>query len=54
MTIKQCHKCFYYNINDRNTMKILSFINEYCDISKAHNKYLLTDKQCPYFKDWTK
>ena len=53
MTIKQCHKCFYYNINDRNTMNILSFINEWCDISKAHNKYLLTDKKCPYFKDWT-
>ena len=51
MTVEQCHKCSYYN---RNIHHVLSFINEWCDISKAHNKYLLTDKKCPYFKDWTK
>lgn len=53
MTEKQCYMCFYFNINGRNTANVLSFIENWCDIGKAHNKYLLTDKKCPYFKKWT-
>ena len=53
MTKKQCYRCYYYNeANERNTLNIIGyFIKEWCDISKAHNKFLMTNKECPFFKD---
>lgn len=56
MTEKQCYRCYYYNeANERNTLNIIGYlIGEWCDISEAHNRYLMTDKECPYFKDWTR
>ena len=52
MTKKECYRCYYYNVaNERNTTKIGQIIKEWCDISKAHNKFLMTNKECPFFKD---
>ena len=52
MTEKQCYRCYYYNeANERTISNIENFIKEWCDISKAHNKFLMSDKECPYFKD---
>lgn len=53
MTKKQCYRCYYYNeANERNSLGIIGhLIEEWCDISKAHNKFLMSDKKCPYFKD---
>lgn len=51
MTKKQCYRCHYYNeSNERNCYNI-RYIQEWCDISKAHNKYLMRNIECPYFKD---
>ena len=51
MTEKQCYRCYYYNErNERNRLNV-EIIGEWCDISKAHNKFLMSDKECPYFKD---
>lgn len=53
MTEKQCYRCYYYNeSHERNTLGIIGYlIKEWCDISEAHNKFLMSDKKCPYFKD---
>ena len=53
MTEKQCYRCYYYNeANEKNTAGIIGhLVEEWCDISKAHNKFLMSDKECPYFKD---
>lgn len=51
MTKEECFKCKNYNeANERNSHNIGYFIKEWCDISKAHNKYLMTDKKCPYYE----
>lgn len=49
MTKKQCYCCSHYK---RNTLNIIGyFIEEWCDISNAHNKFFMTNKKCPFFKD---
>jgi len=50
MTKKQCYSCKFFNSNHMPNNITLSFVDEYCDIPDANNKYLMSDEECPFYK----
>ena len=52
MTKKECYRCITIMKRMKEIQQIVGYIiKEWCDISKAHNRFLMSDKRCPYFRD---